>query len=103
MKKNIFVLFVMFSIFGCESKMSNREMFEKYYDVNIAVMLETIDSKDIGDSTEIRRYGEYVLNSLYAIDSTCVVMDGEEFNDFIINNIDSLENYYFSINKKLDI
>lgn len=71
---------------GCgeSRKESCRDLFEKYYEVNLQAFVKTMPE---ADSAAARRKGEFLLNRLYEIDSTFVLKKGPELDAFIRGNL----------------
>lgn len=93
-KKTLFgylFLLVGLAITSCQepAKPSCRATFEKYYEVNVEAFMKTAPSNV--DSATARKVGECMLNKLYEIDSTFVLMKGKELNDFIRKNSAALQ------------
>lgn len=78
---------------GCgeSRKESCRDLFEKYYEVNVQAFMKTMPE---ADSTAARRKGEYLLNRLYEIDSTFVLKRGRELDALIRENMHLLMEGY---------
>ena len=64
-----------------------RELFEKYYEVNVAAFMRTMPA---ADSAAVRKKAEYALDKMYRIDSTFVLMRGKELDDFIRVNLPAI-------------
>lgn len=65
-----------------------RELFEKHYEINVRACMQTMSGVD---SVVARKRSECMLNKLYEIDSTFVLMSGKELSDFIEQNRPALE------------
>ena len=78
-----------FVLAGCaRAKNTNcRELFEKYYEVNVAAFMRTMPA---ADSAAVRKKAEYALDKMYRIDSTFVLMRGKELDDFIRVNLPAI-------------
>lgn len=74
---------------GCrEAKPTNcRELFERYYETNIRAFVALIPE---ADSLTGRRQAECAMEKLFEIDSTFVLMEGRELDDFIRSNREAL-------------
>lgn len=72
----------------CSCENTNcRELFEKYYEVNVAAFMRTMPA---ADSAAVRKKAEYALDKMYRIDSTFVLMRGKELDDFIRVNLPAI-------------
>ena len=80
------ILLAGFLLTGCpRTKNTNcRELFEKYYEVNVAAFMRTMPD---ADSVVARKKAEYALDKLYRIDSAFVLKTGKELDDFIRANL----------------
>ena len=83
------VSLAVFVLAGCaRAKNTNcRELFEKYYEVNVAAFMRTMPA---ADSAAVRKKAEYALDKMYRIDSPFVLMRGKELDDFIRVNLPAI-------------
>ena len=81
------VMLIASFVVSCSSKNNTncKELFDKYYETNIAAFMMTIPAGT--DSVVARKRCECMLNELYKIDSTFVLMNGAELDRFIKNNL----------------
>ena len=76
--------------FCCCSERENvncRAIFGQSYEANIVAFMETMPNSD---SIANRRKAECMLNKLYEIDSTFVLLNGRELNEFIRENLQAV-------------
>lgn len=83
------VLLAVFVLAGCSrTKSTNcRELFEKYYEANVAAFMRAMPA---ADSAAARKKAEYALDKLYQIDSSFVLKRGKELDDLIRANLPAL-------------